>query len=322
MSKLYESAARNTPLLVSAAIFLTFSITASDVFPTSRNLENLARQIAIDAPMIFAQTIVLIVGGIDLSVGSTMAMAAVLAIGLQPYGALPACIGAIAFGAAIGALNGFLVTKAKINSFIATLGTMSLTIGIMLTYTRQQPLSGTLAGFSWWGAGNVLSIPVPFLIAVMLAVLLSLVLKRTRAGRNLYAVGGDREAAYLVGIPVDRVQILAFVASGVLCSVAGLLIAARLNSASVQLGNDAPLLTISAALIGGASLFGGKGTIGGAFLGLVVLGMLANGMNLHGVETYHQIAIEALILVAVVGLDAVAGKIRRRRFAGAGPAVS
>src|SRR3954447_1439764 len=183
MPKLSDLFARNTAPLIAVAIFITFAISVGDTFLAARNLENLARQIAIDAPMVFGQAIVLIVGGIDLSVGSTMAMSAVLAIGLQEYGAVAACFGAMLFGIAVGTLNGLLVTRARINPFIATLGTMSLTNGIMLTYTHQQPLSGTIDAFSWWGGGSFFLMPVPFILSALIALALTVLLKRTRAGR-------------------------------------------------------------------------------------------------------------------------------------------
>ena len=157
--------------------------------------------------------------------------------------------------------------------------------------------------------------PVPLLSSLALLALLSLMLSRTRTGRNLYAIGGNREAAYLAGIAVDRSLFLAFLASGLLAALAGVLLASRLNSATVQLGIDTPLLTISAAMIGGASLLGGRGTMLGAFLGVLALGMLTNGMNLLGVHTYYQIAIRALILVSVVALDALGARLARRRAA-------
>ena len=138
-------------------------------------------------------------------------------------------------------------------------------------------------------------------------------LQRTRAGRNLYAIGGNREAAYLAGIAVDRYLLLAYTMSGTLAAVSGVLLASRLNSATVQLGNDSALLAISAALIGGASLLGGRGRIFGAFLGVLALGMLTNGMNLLGVTTYAQIAVRALILITVVAVDAFSRTIARRR---------
>jgi ribose/xylose/arabinose/galactoside ABC-type transport system permease subunit len=221
---------------------------------------------------------------------------------------------ALAFGLGVGALNGLLVTRFGIVPFVATLGTMSLVRGLLLTYTQQQSIPITNETLAWLGS-DLGPLPLPLLSSLALLALLSLMLSRTRMGRDFYATGGNREAAYLAGVAVDRSLFLAFVASGLLAALAGVLLTARLNAATVQLGMDTPLLTISAAMIGGASLLGGRGTMLGAFLGLVALGVLNNGMNLLGVHTHYQIAIRALILVAVVALDALAARLARRRAA-------
>jgi ribose transport system permease protein len=189
---------------------------------------------------------------------------------------------------------------------------MSVIRGALLTYTRQEPLSGVDENFAWWGGGSIGIVPVPLLITIVLLILLSGFLHWTRAGRNFYAIGGSKEAAYLAGIAVPRFELLAYVISGMLAAIAGVLLASRLNSATVQLGNDTALLSISAALIGGASLLGGRGRVTGAFLGVLALGMLTNGMDLLGVQTYYQIAIRAAILIAVVALDALARNFARR----------
>ena len=295
------------------AIFVTFALSAGEYFLTLQNLENVARQVSLDAPLVFGQAIVLIAGGIDISVGATMAMAAALAIGLQEYGTLTAVLAALLFGAAAGAFNGLLVVRGNIVPFVATLGTMSVVRGLLLTYTRQQPISGSDDAFVVWGGGSIGVVPVPLILALVILAALVVFLGRTRTGRNIYAIGGNREAAYLAGIPVARYTFLAFVMSGTLSAVSGVLLASRLNSATVQLGNDTALLSISAALIGGASLLGGRGTIVGAFLGVLALGMLTNGMNLLGVNTYYQIAVKATILVAVVAIDALSRTMARRR---------
>jgi ribose transport system permease protein len=313
MNRIWAIFGRQTGLLIAIAIFVVFSFSVGDLFLSRGNIANVARQISLDAPIVFGETIVLIAGGIDISVGSTMAMASALAIGLQPHGALPAATMALIFGATVGVVNGLLVTKGKIVPFVATLGTMSLVRGILLTYTRQQPLSGENEAFTWWGGGNIGFVPVPIIITLILALVLTTFLKRTRAGRNLYAIGGNKEAAYLVGIAVERFQFLAFLISGTLSALAGVLLASRLNSATVQVGNDTPLLAISAALIGSASLLGGRGTVVGALLGVLALGMLTNGMDLLGVQTYFQIAVRAAILIAVVAVDALTRNLTGRR---------
>jgi ribose transport system permease protein len=306
---------RQTALFIAVSVFLVFSLSAGDLFLSQGNIENVARQISLDAPIVFGETIVLIAGGIDISVGSNMAMASALAIGLQPSGALAATLAALVFGMAVGAVNGLLVTKGKIVPFVATLGTMSLVRGILLTYTRQQPIPGQIEAFTWVGGGNIGLVPVPIVITLILALVLTIFLARTRAGRNLYAVGGNKEAAYLSGISVERSVFLAFVISGTLSALSGVLLASRLNSATVQVGADTPLLAISAALIGSASLLGGRGTVLGALLGVLALGMLTNGMDLLGVHTYFQIAVRAAILIAVVALDSLARNLASRRVA-------
>src|SRR5262249_41709720 len=177
--------------------------------------------------------------------------------------------------------------------------------------------SGIDDAFTWWGGASIGVVPIPLLITLAILVLLTLFLQRTRTGRNLYAIGGNRDAAYLAGIAVQRHQMPAYVLSGLLAATSGVLLASRLNSATVQLGNDTPLLSIAAALIGGASLLGGRGRITGAFLGVLALGMLTNGMNLLGVNTYDQIAVKAAILIAVVALDAFSRTVARRRLAAA-----
>jgi ribose transport system permease protein len=311
---------RHTALVIAVAVFVVFSLSVGDLFLSRGNLENLTRQVSLDAPIVFGETIVLIAGGIDISVGATMAMAAALTIGLQPYGAIYAVVAALLFGACVGAVNGVLVTKGRIVPFIATLGTMSVLQGMDLTYTHQQPLVGQDESFAYWGAGNVGPVPIPLLFALGLAAILSLFLARTRAGRSLYAVGGNIDAAYLAGISVPRFQFLAFLISGALSSLAGVMLAARLNEASIQLGNDTPLLVITAALIGGASLLGGRGTIVGALLGALTLGMLTNGMDLLGVQTYFQIAVKAAILIAVVAIDSFTRNLAARRASGTAPA--
>lgn len=315
MRRIWSVFGRQTALTIVVGIVLVFALSVGGAFLSPGNLENIARQISIDAPVAFGEAIVLIAGGIDISVGANMAMCAALAIGLQPAGAPLAVLAALVFGTAVGAVNGLLVTRGRIVPFIATLGTMSLVSGLLFTYTRQQPLPGHDVAFTFWGNGSLGPLPVPILITLVLLAALTTFLRRTRAGRNLYAVGGNKDAAYLAGISVARAQFLAFVISGFTAALAGVLLASRLNSATVQLGGDTPLLAISAAIIGGASLLGGRGSAMGAFLGVLALGVLANGMNLLGVETYYQIAIRAAILIAVVAIDAFSSNLARRRSA-------
>lgn len=157
-----------TAIVIAGAVFVVFAVSVGRLFLAADNIENICRQISLDAPVAFGETIVLIAGGIDISVGAVMAMAAALAIGLQPYGAGLASLAALAFGLGIGLLNGLLVTKGRIVSFVSTLGTMSFVRGLLLTYTHQQPLVGENAAFTWWGGGGIGPVPTPFVVALLL----------------------------------------------------------------------------------------------------------------------------------------------------------
>lgn len=296
---------RQTAVIVFAGIFLLLTILQGSMFTSAINLSNISRQVAIDAPHVMGQVIVLISGGIDISVGSVMAMSSALTIGLQGYGAVWAVAAALAFGAAVGAVNGLLVTKGKIVPFIATLGTMGVVRGMVLAYTEQRSIPGTIENFGFWGGGSLGMVPVPLVISLAIMIALWWFLRYTVTGRGFYAVGGDKETAYLAGVSVARFQFTAFVLSGTLAAVSGVLLASRLDSANAQIGVDTPLLSIAAAIIGGASMLGGRGGVIGGFLGIASLGMLSTGMNLMGVNTYYQIATKATVLIVVVVVDAL-----------------
>ena len=315
MQRLIGLLEKRTAFILLLGLVIAFSSSDNGAFLTGSNFQNIARQVSLDAPMVFGQAVVLIAGGIDISVGATMAMSASLAIGLQPHGALTAVSCALGFGLLLGLVNGLLVTRGKIVPFVATLGAMSLVNGLLLTYTGQRSLVGSDDAFAWWGGGQVGPVPTPLIVVLAVLGVLWVFLERTRQGRDLYAIGGNNDAAFLGGVSVQKGLVVAFVLSGLLSAISGVLVASRLNSASVQLGGDAPLMSISAALIGGASLLGGKGNIVAAFFGVLALGVLNNGMDLLGVPTYSQIAIRALILIAIVAIDALTNGFSRRNLA-------
>jgi ribose transport system permease protein len=299
-------------LLLLVGLFALFAVLSGGTTLSGENLHNLAQQIALTAPVVLAQMIALLIGGMDLSVGAVLAMAGVLAVGLQPLGLWPAVIAAVLFGTLIGAVNGILVTRAGVNAFIVTLGTMNLVTGALLTYTHQQPIAGTIPSFTEFGGGDVLFLPTPLLIVLAISAVLYAVMAFTRIGRNLYAVGGNADAAFVTGINVQNYKLLGFIIAGTLSGVAGVLLASSLNSGSVQVGANSSLTSIAAAIIGGASMFGGRGGVGGALIGVTVLGVLANGMNAVGVSTYYQIGVTATILIVVVVFDAVNSRVGGR----------
>jgi ribose transport system permease protein len=309
-----QSLTQYSVVMLFMLLFALFSITVGDIFVSTTNLENVARQISFDLPVALAMTTVLIAGGLDLSVGSVMSMAAALSIGLQPLGTIFAVFAALAFGIVVGAVNGILVTRGKIVPFISTLGTMTLVNGIMLTYTRQRPLAGHDESFTFWGGGSIGHIPVPLIIAAVILVVSHIMYRYTKFGRDLYASGGNVEAAHLAGINVARSRFVTYLISGLLAAVSGVLLSSLLNSSSPHIGLDTPLWALAASIMGGASLLGGKGSTVGTLFGVLSLGILANGMNLVGVPTYYQIGVKALILILVVGLDAILTRNLRKQL--------
>lgn len=295
--------ARLPIIAILVGLILVFSIMIPDIFLSPLNIENLFRQASYDSFVALGMTLVLIGGGVDISVGMVMAMSAALTIGLQPYGVLIAVLAALLFSLTIGIINGFLVTKLKIVAFIATLGMMTCIQGLLLLYTRQQPIPGQIGWFADFGNGSMWIIPYPILIFAIVAVFFHILLNYTRFGRNIYSAGGNQEACRLAGIKPGKFIFFTFVFSSFLSGIAGILLAAHLNSASIHLGGDTALLAIAATIMGGASIFGGRGSVLGAFLGVLCLQIVSNGMDLLGVFTYYQYAIKALILITVVVVD-------------------
>lgn len=312
--RIFGFLARNTVLIVLFALITVFTVLTPARFWSAENIQNLASQTAFNAIPAFGVVLVLIVGGIDLSVGSVVAMAAALAVGLQDYGVPVAVTVAMLMGVGVGVLNGLLVTRLRIPAFIATLGTMTIVFGLLLTYTGQEPISGQIDWFTGLGSGNIGPVPVPTLIMVVILVVFQIMLKYTRFGHNLYAIGSNAAAAFQVGIKVDRHRMGAYVLSASCAALAGVMLAARLNSASIHTGQQTALLVITGCIMGGASILGGRGSAVGALLGILALGILGNGMNLLSVFTYQQLAVRAILFISVVAVDSFYTTTVRRRL--------
>lgn len=313
--KIWGFLAKNTVLFVLAALILIFAILSPQRFLSGENAQNVIHQLSFNAIVAFGQVIVLIAGGLDLSVGSVLAMSAALAVGLQEYGVGTAIAAALLMGVVTGAINGWLVTKVKMPAFIATLGTMTAVYGLLLTYTQQRPISGQVEWFTLLGVASVGVVPIPAIFMLVLLVLFQVMLTYTRFGHNMYAIGSNEEAAYQAGIRVQRQRFWAFVISGFCAALSGVLLAARLNSASIHMGQETAILVLTGCIMGGASILGGRGSVIGAFLGMLALTILTNGMNLLSVFTYHQLAIRALLFIAVVAVDAFYITTVRKRIA-------
>ena len=301
------------PLLGLALLCLVLAI-ASPHFLTVDNLLNVLRQSAINAVLALGQLVVIITAGIDLSIGSIMGLTIVL-LALMMRGGTPsvlACALTVVAGAAVGLLNGLLLTRLKLpHPFISTLGTMNVARGAALLLASGVPISGLPVRFRETVAGSAFGIPSPVLVAGALYVMGHLFLTRTVWGRDLYALGGNREAARLCGIPVDRRLNLAYALSGGAAGLAAVVMAARMNSGFPLAGSGAELDAIAAVIVGGASFFGGVGTAGGTLIGALIIGFLRNGLNLLDVSAYWQMIVIGAVIVAAVCIDVLRQRVGR-----------
>lgn len=274
-------------------------------FLTVTNLLNVARQISINGILAVGVTLVLLTGGVDLSLGSVVALAGVVAASLAQPGEhsvmIPIAAG-IAAGAACGATNGLMVTRGLIPSFIATLGMMTAARGLALVLSKGRPVSNLSPEFTRIG-GDLGMVPIPALVWILLAVAAAVVLRQMRLGRHLYAVGGNADAARAAGIAVGRVKMIAYTLCGAFAGVAGVVLAARITTGQPNAGAGYELDAIAAVVIGGTSLSGGVGTIGGTILGALLVGVINNGLDLMNVSSYYQAIVKGVIIVGAVWLD-------------------
>jgi ribose transport system permease protein len=274
----------------------------SPYFLTVSNIVNVLQQSSIIAIVAAGITFVIISGGIDLSVGSVLAIAGlVMADALRSNLPLPVAIGlGLGVGTIAGCVNGLLVTLGRIPPFIATLGTMSVVRGLALMYTGGTPISGFSPSFRAFAAGEILGVPAPVLLMLAVYLIAHGILIRTKVGRYAYAIGGNEEGARLSGINVSFHKTVLYAISGLLSALAAVLLTARLNSAQPVAGTAYELDAIAAAVIGGTSLMGGEGTLTGTLIGALIMGVLRNGLNLLNVSSYlQQVAIGLVIIIAV-----------------------
>jgi ribose/xylose/arabinose/galactoside ABC-type transport system permease subunit len=274
-------------------------------FLTVTNLTNVARQISINGILAVGVTLVLLTGGVDLSLGSVVALAGVVAASLAQGGEYPLAIvlaAGIATGACCGAVNGVVVTRGRVPSFIATLGMMTAARGMALVVSDGRPVSNLSPEFTRLG-GDLGVLPIPVIILAATAALAWVLLNHFRLGRHIYAVGGNPEAARAAGIRVGGVGMFVYTACGALAGVAGLVLAARITTGQPNAGVGYELDAIAAVVIGGTSLSGGVGRIGGTILGVVLVGIINNGLDLMNVSSYYQAIVKGVIIIGAVWLD-------------------
>jgi len=299
--------ARELGTLVGLALLVILLSLLTPHFLSVSNLLNVMEQTSINAVIAVGMTFVILSGGIDLSVGSVLALAGVvLASALRAGATMPLSIPAgVGAGAVCGLVNGLLITRGRLPAFIATLGMMSIARGAALVFTEGRPVSGFESSFRTISTGRVLGLPAPILITAAIYVVGYLLLTRTRFGRYVYAIGGNEEATRLSGVAAGFHKTVVYVLSGVTAGLAAVLLTARLNSAQPIAGINYELDAIAATVIGGTSLSGGVGTLHGTLIGALIMGVLRNGLNLLGTSSFFQQIVIGIVIITAVLVDSM-----------------
>ena len=312
----YSLFSKAAPFIFLLMLVAGFGI-GNERFLSGQNLMNILTEVSIYGLLALGMTFVILTAGIDLSVGSLLALCGMCAAWLATGGGVDSFsmdVGAgqpwwIALGAALlvgfigGGIQGLAITKFRVPAFVVTLGGMSVYRGLTLLIGDGGPISGFERSYRAFGRGDVLGIPIPALLFIVIAIICIITLRYTRFGRHVYAVGGNEEAARLTGINVQRTLMSVYILIGVLAGLAGFILTARLNSAEATAGLSYELRVIASVVIGGTSLFGGIGTIYGTLVGALTIGVLINGLVMMNVQSYWQLIIIGIIIIVAVGFD-------------------
>lgn len=303
----------NLGILIALFAMSTLLSFMTPAFMTTDNVLNVLRQISSNAMIAFGMTFAIIITGIDLSVGSIVAISGTVAAGLLVRNQMPvmtvALIG-VALGTFIGFINGFIAAKTKMPYFIVTLATYQIVRGAAYVYTGGNPIRTTDQNFVFLGNGYLGPIPLPIIYTLVLMVGCSLLLNKTKFGRYVYAVGGNRDAAKFSGINVERIEILVYTLIGFLCGITGVVLSARMWSGQPTVAQGWELDAIAAVVIGGTSFSGGVGKIGGTILGVLVIGILNNGLNLLNINSFWQLIAKGVVILFAVYVDILKKKKR------------
>lgn len=297
--------ARYGILLVLIGLMVLISLLTPN-FLTTSNLLNIVRQMSVVGILAIGVTFVIISGGIDLSCGSVVALVSVVVASMVKGGKFPLVIAlpvALGVGLVAGLINGTIIAKGRIAPFIVTLGMMTAARGAALLYTGGYPIGNLSESFKFIGQGSVWGLPVPILIFLAVGLLAHVLLTRTKFGKYVYAIGGNEQAAVIAGVDVDRYKILIYGLAGVLSALGGIILTARIASGQPTAGLMYELDAVTAAVIGGTSLSGGVGTVGGTVVGALIIGVMNNGLDLLNVSSYWQQILKGVIVTAAVLID-------------------
>ncbi|QRM57691.1 ABC transporter permease [Sinorhizobium sp. BG8] len=302
-------------VFVALLIIFVASAAISPYFLTSYNMSVIARSLAFVGLVTIAQAMLLILGELDLSLGVIGGLAGVVAgMLMMQFGINPAVAiaGGLALGAALGFFNGFLVASLRLHSLVLTIGTAGIFGGVNLVLTKGVAITNIPKEIQFLGRGDVLGVPVPFIIMLVVLLIATFVTLKTPFGRYMYAIGNNKAAARMLGIKVDRIRVLVFTAAGFLSALAGLLMVARLGTAQPSIGETWVLPPIAASVIGGVATTGGVGTPLGAILGAAIIGIIENIIVLFGVSPYWQGVVSGVIVVLAISFDAISRRYIRK----------
>ena len=294
--------------VVALVILMAVITIINSNFLTANNLLNLLLQVTSNALIAFGMTFVILTGGIDLSVGSILALSSALTAGLLGSG-MPVTLAiliSLILGCILGMINGLLISYGKLAPFIVTLATMTIFRGATLVYTNGNPITKGLSDtflFQFLGQGYIIGIPFPVIIMFIVFIVLYVLLHKTAFGKSVYAIGGNEKAAYISGVKLNKVKIIIYSISGIMASISGLIITSRLSSAQPTAGASYEMDAIAAVVLGGTSLSGGKGRILGTLIGALIIGVLNNGLNIIGVSAFWQQVVKGVVILIAVLID-------------------
>jgi hypothetical protein len=297
-------------------IMFVIACIGSPYFLDVYNIQSLLRDLAIIGMIGIAQSLLLLVGELDLSVGKIATLCGILSGMLMIYAKINpwlALICGLIFGIFFGLLNGLIITKLRLNSMVATIGMQGVYGGINLVLTKGKAITGIPEQIQFLGKGSLGIVPMPFIFCIIVLVLVLFLVKKTKTGRYIYAIGNSREAATILGIKVDQIRVFIYVVVGLISSLAGLLYVCRLGSAQSTLGESWPMNSIAASVIGGVSLNGGIGNPAGALIGAAIISIISNMIVLFGVNAYWQQAVSGIVVVLAISFSSIMEIIRERR---------
>jgi ribose transport system permease protein len=304
----FESVYRKYGTLIVLFVLIIIVSLINSKFLTMYNILNIFRQVSINGLIAFGMTFVILTGGIDLSVGAILGLSGML-LGLMVVAGIPDIVAiptVLIIGALLGCFNGILISKLKLQAFIVTLATMTMFSGLTMIISDGIPAMGITKNapvLDFFSQGSILGIPFPMFVLIVFYILLLILLQNTVFGRGVYAIGGNEEVARLSSLPTNRIKTLVYVISGAMSSLAGVILTSRLSSSQPTAGTGFELDAIAAVVIGGTSLAGGRGRLFGTFIGILIIGVLNNGLNIIGVSAFYQQFIKGLVILFAIILD-------------------